>query len=129
MKLLAYPLLADENIDPAVVAWLRESGADVRTVFDDGLVARADVDILRHAWAQGRVVITHDSDFGTLAIRRGEPVFGLIYLRPGHRLASFTIDTLHAVDVGPVDAEPPFIAVVERRGAETRVRLRRPVGL
>ena len=125
MRLLAYPLLTDENVHADVTAWLRDAGCDVRSVFQDKLAGQSDTAILRFAHANGRVVMTHDSDFGTLALRTGEPVIGLIYLRPGHHRASFTIDTLRAVAAGVVDADPPFIAVVERRAAETRVRVRR----
>jgi hypothetical protein len=74
-------------------------------------------------------VLTHDSDFGTLAVRRGEPLAGIIYLRPGHRTASFTIDTLRAIQDSPLRAEPPFMAVIERRAMETRVRIRRPLAI
>lgn len=125
MKLLAYPLLTDENIHADVVSWLRQDGRDVHSVFDRALNGQPDATILRHAHAEGRVVLTHDSDFGLIAIRGGEPFTGILYLRPGHFRASFTIDTLHAVDLSPIDITPPFIAVAERRENETRVRVRR----
>jgi predicted nuclease of predicted toxin-antitoxin system len=129
VTILAHPLLADENIDPDVVAWLREAGCDVRTVFEEGLAARSDVAILRHARAAGRVVLTHDSDFGQIALRGGEPLVGIVYIRPGHRAAAFTIGTLVAVLHSSIDIEPPFIAVAERRATETRVRVRRHFAL
>jgi predicted nuclease of predicted toxin-antitoxin system len=91
---LGYPLLADENIQPEVVSWLRQSRLDVRTVFDEGLASQSDQDILRHEYSGARVMLTHDSDFGPLAIHRGQPFVGIIYVRPGHRDASFTIGTL-----------------------------------
>jgi predicted nuclease of predicted toxin-antitoxin system len=34
-------------------------------------------------------VLTRDGDFGTLAIHAGEPVTGIVYLRPGHISALF----------------------------------------
>lgn len=129
MNLLSYPLLTDENIDSDVVAWLRQAGADVRTVFDESLAGRTDLEIIRHALPRGRVILTHDSDFGTLAIRKGEPIFGVMYLRPGHRLSSFTIESLAAIRAEAIEAQPPFIAVVERRGVETRVRIRAPFAI
>jgi predicted nuclease of predicted toxin-antitoxin system len=121
---LDFPLLTDENIQPTVVSWLCESGRDVRTVFDEGLNARSDVEILARAHTQGRIVLTHDSDFGRLAILRGDPLIGILYLRPGHRDADFTIGTLRALHTSMLDVTSPFIIVAERRGNETRVRVR-----
>jgi len=107
---------------------LRDSGLDVRTVIDEGLNARSDAEILARAHEQGRAVLTHDSDFGRLAILRREPLLGIIYLRPGHRDADFTIGTLRALQASTIDVTPPFIIVAERRGDETRVRVREHVG-
>ena len=84
MRPLEFPLLADENINPEVVLGLRALGKDVATAVGEGLCGRTDVEVLRLAHTQGRVVLTHDSDFGTLAIHAGEPVTGIIYLRPGN---------------------------------------------
>jgi len=39
-----------------------------------------DLTVLRLAYTQQRVILTHDSDFGTLAVARGEPVIGLVSL-------------------------------------------------
>jgi predicted nuclease of predicted toxin-antitoxin system len=125
VKLLAYPLLTDENIHADVVSWLRQGGRDVESVFDHALNGQPDAKILQHAHAGGRVVITHDSDFGLIAIRGGQPFTGILYLRPGHFSASFTLETLRAVDLSPIDIAAPFIAVAERRENETRVHVRR----
>jgi predicted nuclease of predicted toxin-antitoxin system len=84
MKLREFPLLTDENLDAEVVASLRQFGFDVLDVVEAGLQGSTDVDLLRLATAQGRVVITHDADFGTLAINQNEPLVGLVFLRPGH---------------------------------------------
>jgi predicted nuclease of predicted toxin-antitoxin system len=52
VKPLDFPLLADENVQPPVVTWLRDAGLDVRTVFDENLNARSDVEILARAHEQ-----------------------------------------------------------------------------
>lgn len=124
MKPLDHPLLADENIDPAVVAALATQGKDIRTVFDEGLVGRDDVDILQAAHRSGRTVLTHDSDFGFLAIQRGQPLIGVIFLRPGHIQSAVVLKMLSTVESLPIDVEPPFFIVVERRGDSVRVRTR-----
>lgn len=121
------PLLADESVTPAVVAGLRESGADVSSVMERGLGGRSDLDVLRAARREDRVVLTHDRDFGTLAIRGGEAIVGVIYLRPGHTDAVRVLQQIDAVLALDIDAHPPFVLVAQRRGDQVRVRLRQVV--
>jgi predicted nuclease of predicted toxin-antitoxin system len=83
VKPLAYTLLTDENIHPEVAAELRRQGKDVVTAIELGLGGEPDTIVLRTAVVMGRVVITHDSDFGLLAVNAGEPSVGLIYLARG----------------------------------------------
>lgn len=128
MKPLDWPLLADENIHPEVVRGLIERGKDVRTVAQAGLCGKSDVEVLRCAVAEGRVVITHDGDFGKLAQLSGEPFIGIVYIRPGHIVAAFVLATLAAVEAAAVEETPPFLLVAERRGSTVRIRSRRPVG-
>lgn len=104
MRPLGFPLLADENIHPDVVQALQHQGKDVRTVRGEGLVGADDVAIIRIAHAQGRVVLTHDADFGRLAVQAGEPFTGILYLRPGHISATFVLSVLAAIEsVGDVE--------------------------
>jgi predicted nuclease of predicted toxin-antitoxin system len=76
------------------------------------------------AHADGRVVLAHDSDFGTLVITQDEPFAGIVYLRPGHIDPEFTIETLRTVAVQPLDVKPPFIVVAEQKARTVRIRLR-----
>ena len=46
MKLRDFPLLTDENLDPNVVAHLRQVGFDVLDVIEAGLQGSKDVDLL-----------------------------------------------------------------------------------
>ena len=46
MKALDFPLLADENILPDVVAFLRKAGLDVKSVVEQGLFGSPDTDVL-----------------------------------------------------------------------------------
>jgi len=124
MKPLDFPLLADENIHPGVIEALRAAGGDLRSILTEGLAGKEDREILRHAHARGCVVLTHDSDFGTLAIREGEPYTGIIYVRPGHIAPKFVLEILEAVRTIPVDSNPPFVIVAERREQHVRVRVR-----
>jgi predicted nuclease of predicted toxin-antitoxin system len=125
VKPLDRPLLADENIQAATVARLAARGKDIRSVQDEGLAGRSDSEILRHASEQGRVVLTHDSDFGRLAVLHGDPLVGIVFVRPGHISVDHVMATLAAVESLADDIEPPFIVVAEHRDAVVRVRVRR----
>src|SRR5208283_2477686 len=116
MKLREFPLLTDENLDPDVVASLRQLGFDVLDVVEGGLQGSTDVDLLRLAAAQGRVIVTHDADFGTLAIHQNEPLVGLVYLRPGHIDPQFTTETVRTILTTDPDVLPPFVLVAKRTG-------------
>ncbi len=122
---LAFPGLADENIHPDVVVALVARGKDVVPAAARGLIGASDEAILAAAHAEGRVVLTHDADFGALAVRRGVPFTGIIHLRPGHILAAFVVGILDAIESRPIEVTPPFILVAHRRGALVRIRVRR----
>jgi predicted nuclease of predicted toxin-antitoxin system len=115
MNPLGYPLLADENIHRDVVAGLRTRGLDVLTVFDAEMVGHPDLDILNRAQSTGRVILTHDSDFGVLALRENRPFLGIAFLRPGHIHSEFVLDIVDAVRSTEMVATPPFLLVAERR--------------
>ncbi len=125
MKPLDFPLLADESVASDVVATLVEGGRDVRSVHDEGLTGAADTDILRRGNEQGRVILTHDSDFGRLVFQSGEAFVGVIYLRPGHIAASFVLEMIAGIASRDEEVEPPFVLVAERRGDTIRIRVRR----
>ncbi|MBI4875726.1 MAG: DUF5615 family PIN-like protein [Acidobacteria bacterium] len=117
--------LADENIHPQATAFLRSAGCDVLTVQETGLSGAPDAEILRTALESGRVVLTHDSDFGALAVAASQDICGIVYLRPGHIRPEFTNRTLAALLELGVDVISPFILVLHRSGERVRIRLRR----
>jgi len=96
VKALDYPLLADENVHPDVIEFLREAGLDIESVSEQGQFGLPDTQVLQEATEAGRVVLTHDSDFGGLALM-GAKFIGIIYVRPGHIHADFTLKTLEAI--------------------------------
>ena len=124
MNLRQSQFLADENIHIEVVKHLRSKGFNVNSVKETDLIGSDDLAVIRKAFNEKRVIITHDSDFGTLAVLAGEPVVGIIYLRPGHIDPMFTIDTLNVLFDQKIDIEPPFIIVAERIGKNVRIRIR-----
>ena len=80
-------LLLDEMHAPAIADALTEAGFDVVAVaVDPSLRGSSDADLLDHAAATGRALVTENvSDFSVLAAARavdGEPHVGLIFTNP-----------------------------------------------
>lgn len=123
MKALDFPLLADENVLPDVIAFLRKIGLNVDSVSEQRKFGLPDTQVLQQATESNRVILTHDSDFGGMAIF-GAKFIGIIYLRPGHIKADFTIKTLEAIRDKAPDVTPPFILVAERTGDTVKIRVR-----
>lgn len=65
--------IVDECTGPAVAQWLSEAGYDVFSVFDEK-AGISDDEVLRIAFAQERILITNDKDFGE---RRIAPQHGM----------------------------------------------------
>lgn len=124
MKLRDFGLLTDENLDPDVVAWLKQTGFDVYDVCEQALQGSDDLHLLQLAVAANRLIVTHDKDFGTLAILQGEPAIGVIYLRPGGIDPQETIETLQGILQPDPDVTPPFILVAKRSDAVVSIRIR-----
>jgi len=114
------PLVADANIAYAVVEFLRSQNIDVLYVREEGWQFYADRDILANAHAMRRFVLTHDSDFGTLAIHRNQAITGIIHLRQGERTSAEVIEDLQDLLKMQVDWTPPMIAVY--RSGHLRIR-------
>jgi len=73
-------LLADENLDPQVVQWLRRQGHDMLAIseFSPGT---PDVEVAQVAAEQERAILTRDKDFGELVFRRALVVPGVVLIR------------------------------------------------
>ena len=46
MKALDFPLLADENVHPEVIEFLRKAGLDVNSITEQGKFGLADAEVL-----------------------------------------------------------------------------------
>jgi|ERR1051325_258803 predicted nuclease of predicted toxin-antitoxin system len=73
---------ADENIARAIVLWLRENGNDVLYGSEEKPGA-PDVDWLKRAEDEQRLLFTSDKDFGELVFRDGLNSHGVILMRLG----------------------------------------------
>lgn len=81
MKFQDFRVLTDENISPKVVRYLRKMGIDVLDTKEQNWYGKEDDELLEIAFREQRLVVTHDSDFGTLAINEGKRNYGIIYFR------------------------------------------------
>jgi len=105
-------ILADANVESALVTWLRGSGNDVLWALElpPGV---PDSELLRIAKEEDRILLTHDHDFGELVFRRGMNAAGVILMRfhpPGQherlRLLQYWWN-----DIGELMHNPCFIVV------------------
>lgn len=72
--------IVDENLGPSMSNWLRSQNFDVYCVLSDN-PSIEDIDILRLANEENRVIITNDKDFGELIFKNQIPCKGLVLLR------------------------------------------------
>ncbi len=74
-------LLADENIPSSIILALKKDGYDIRCIRLDA-PGISDIDVMRYAHRDKRVILTFDLDFGELAVKdRVYPSTGIILLR------------------------------------------------
>lgn len=73
-------ILADECCDAGIVNKLRAAGHDVVYVPEDN-VGISDDEVLQMAFAEGRILLTEDKDFGGLIYRLKKPSYGVILIR------------------------------------------------
>lgn len=79
-------LLIDNALSPHVVAPLQQVGHDVVHVRQYALQQADDADILERADREGRVVVSADTDFGTLlALRRNTSPSVVLFRGAGSR--------------------------------------------
>jgi len=95
--------LADMGISPRIVEHLRRRGHDAVHLYELELQASTDAAVLQKAWEEGRILLTHDLDFGELlaAGRRRLPsviLFRLKDMRPANIKSHLGAVLEHHVD-------------------------------
>jgi predicted nuclease of predicted toxin-antitoxin system len=83
--------LVDANLSPDVAARLRLAGHDAVAVREIGLQDADDDTILDAALADDRVVVSHDTDFGTLLALRKAGKSSFILIRSADPLTTTQI--------------------------------------
>jgi predicted nuclease of predicted toxin-antitoxin system len=78
--------LLDQNLSPGLVDGLAQAGHDALHVRDRGLSRADDPTVLAFAQAEGRILISADTDFGGLLARSGaERPSVILFRREGAR--------------------------------------------
>ena len=119
--------LLDNNLSPKPAELLRAAGHDVVHVRDSGLASATDTVVIDEARTQGRVLISADTDFGTLLARTHAttPSFLLIRRASGRRASEQAAIILSNLDTVQADLDAGAIVVL----GEATLRIRRlPIG-
>lgn len=120
-------LLVDNALSPQIVPALRQAGHDAVHVREYGLQTADDAVILQRAENEMRVVVSADTDFGTLLALRQKPLPSVVLFRgPTSREPSRVATRLIAeVAAAKGSLEAGCILTIEPH----RVRVRRlPIG-
>lgn len=124
MKLREQKFLADENIPPNVVSYLKKENIEVISVAEQGLISKPDNFLMDYAEQEHLIVITQDEDFSKAFFIEKIRKIGVIYLKPGHVNSKIVIENISAVLQSDYEVNIPFIIVAHHKGAKVKVRYR-----
>ncbi len=112
--------LVDECTGPAVGDWLRAQHHDVISIHESS-PGIDDDEVIRRAFAEDRILITNDKDFGEKIFREGLPHKGVILLRLADERTPAKVAMLQRLLSNHAERIPGRFVVV----TETKVRFAR----
>lgn len=114
--------LLDENLPPSLVGHLDQLGYPTRHVVEIGYGNTDDFDILEFAEQSGEVILTHDTDFGTLLALHQKSRPSVVLFRLEQLSAKILLDLLEAnMPALEKELEEGVIVIIE----ENSIRIRK----
>ena len=113
--------LTDENVSPRLVIFLREKGHNVLDVKEKEWHGKDDAFLLRKAAKTRRFIISHDRDFGKLAINQRQHCYGVIYLRLRDQRSANVVRVIQEFLDRDLDIRAGTLVVIR----ESQARIRR----
>ncbi|RLT40569.1 MAG: hypothetical protein DWI57_08245 [Chloroflexi bacterium] len=107
--------LVDECAGPALAAWLRSHGYNVFSVYDEAR-GMDDIDVIRQAYQEERILVTADKDFGEKVYRERYPHRGVVLMRLEDETASSKISVIQRLLNGyGEELQERFVVVTEKQ--------------
>jgi predicted nuclease of predicted toxin-antitoxin system len=110
--------LVDECTGQAVARWLRARGYDTLSIYESAR-GSTDDEVVQRAFAENRILITNDKDFGEKVYREGWPHHGIILLRLADERAANKIAVVEKL----LDSHQSVLAGRFVVVTETRIRV------
>ena len=107
--------LVDECTGSKVAEWLRDENHEVFSVFDEAR-GMTDDEVLAKSFAENRILITNDKDFGEMVFRERRKHHGVIFLRLDDERAANKIEVLRQLIENYANKLPEqFVTVTETK--------------
>ena len=114
--------IIDNALSPIIAQGLVDHGFDAIHVREIGLTSATDLDIIEYALNNNRVVVSADTDFGTLlALNRSIKPSFILFRRTDKRPSVLLELLLESLSVLKDDLECGAVAVIE----DSRMRIRK----